>query len=374
MPYLERYASTGRPAPKGVFISVGMEIKKGFSHINEYARKSFDISRDDYALCDYLHYRSADPRMKMPGWCTDPKDEIADFVGITRQGLYKVLDRLSRLGLIEMSPSTGFSRATPLFIDAHCKQSLQPTVNKVYTDCKQSLHTTVNKVYTHIKEENKESKIENKEDKGFSSAKAEGYAQSPESENFASEPIPYAKQNTPPAPPPPVAVTIHDEIETLSGPVTVEISERVQIAADAENSTPNERLPQTAPTSKAEREDALVSEIIDYLNERAKKGYKTTTKENRSGILARHKEGATVEEMKAVIDDRVKEWGREVKSREWLNPVCLFRPGNFERYKETVADKKRIEAEKAKQQQPTVSPKPAAQPAYRDQAQGMRRF
>ena len=125
-------------------------IKKGTTYINENARREFDISRADYALCSYLHYRAADPRMKKPGWCCDPKDDIADFVGISRPGLYKMVDRMILKGLIEADAPTSFLRATVNFIDSHdakpCKQSLQRGVNKVDTICKQSLHDDVNKV------------------------------------------------------------------------------------------------------------------------------------------------------------------------------------------------------------------------------------
>lgn len=94
--------------------------------------------------------------MKKPGWCCDPKDDIADFVGISRPGLYKMVDRMILKGLIEADAPTSFLRATVNFIDSHdakpSKQSLQRGVNKVDTDCKQSLHDDVNKV-SPLKEE-----------------------------------------------------------------------------------------------------------------------------------------------------------------------------------------------------------------------------
>ena len=152
-------------------------LKKSSTNIVEEARRELDISRDDYALCSYLHYRQGYPNDKMPGWCIDTKDEIADFVGISRPGLYKMIDRLERIGLAESMPTTGFLRTTKLFIDTEtgCKQSLQSeksdSVNKVYNECKQSLQGSVNKV-THkdecisknismIKNDNKEESEKN---------------------------------------------------------------------------------------------------------------------------------------------------------------------------------------------------------------------
>ena len=112
----------------------------------EDARRALDISRDEYALCSYVLYRQASSRADVPGWCCDSKDSIADFVGVTRPGLYKMIDRMERKGLMETNPVNGVIRTTAVFMDAEngCKQSL----HSEKTDRKQSLHSTVNKVYT----------------------------------------------------------------------------------------------------------------------------------------------------------------------------------------------------------------------------------
>ena len=131
-------------------------LKKRSTTIHEDVRRFLGITRDAYAMCSYIQYRCADSRQKRAGWCCDNKQDIADFVGLTRPGLYKMAERLSEIGLIEIS-DTGDFRATPKWIDSesNCKQSLQngqeENVNKVYTDCKQSLQKkkkNVNKVYT----------------------------------------------------------------------------------------------------------------------------------------------------------------------------------------------------------------------------------
>ena len=130
------------------------ELKKSVSLIYERARRTLAISRDEYALCDYAFYRSADPRQRIAGWCCDTKDAVADFVGITRPGLYKMMAKMQVRDLLEIEASTGFFRATAYFIDTQNdvksdddrKQSLQSSVNKVYSDRKQSLQPSVNKV------------------------------------------------------------------------------------------------------------------------------------------------------------------------------------------------------------------------------------
>jgi hypothetical protein len=142
------------------------DLKKRSTLVNEVARRRLNISRDEYALNQYIHYRCADPRQKVSGWCCDTKEEIAEFVGVTRPGLYQMIRRMQGIGLVEVGVFGAF-RCTEKFIDIEndCKQSLQPTVNKVYTDCKQSLQPTVNKVYTQykVKEDISKSKEEEEE-------------------------------------------------------------------------------------------------------------------------------------------------------------------------------------------------------------------
>ena len=127
-----------------------MDIKKKSTTINEVCRKNLGVSRDEYALCSYVQYRSADPRNVRPGWCCDEKDEIADFVGITRPGLYKMVSRMVNSALLYSEKST--YRVTEKWVDAEnsCKLSLHDDVNLVYTDVN-LVYTDVNLVYTECK-------------------------------------------------------------------------------------------------------------------------------------------------------------------------------------------------------------------------------
>lgn len=145
------------------------EILKRVTVINEKAKHELGITRDEYALCSYVLYRSADPRQKMRGYCCDIKEDIAFFVGISRQGLYKMIDKMERLNLLCVDPVTSFINCTALFIDIEneCKQSLHSKdskrVNKVYTDCKLSLHGTVNLVAPNKEDKEEERKSNIKE-------------------------------------------------------------------------------------------------------------------------------------------------------------------------------------------------------------------
>ncbi|MGM9544183.1 MAG: conserved phage C-terminal domain-containing protein [Romboutsia timonensis] len=72
-------------------------------------------------------------------------------------------------------------------------------------------------------------------------------------------------------------------------------------------------------------------EIIEYLNSKAGKKYKPTTKEYRKLIKARFDEGYTLDDFKVVIDNKCLEWLGDESTKQWLRPTTLF-GDKFERY------------------------------------------
>ncbi len=81
---------------------------------------------------------------------------------------------------------------------------------------------------------------------------------------------------------------------------------------------------------KKENNKEIYISIVDYLNIKANKNYKATTKKTQSLIDGRLKEGFTLDDFKKVIDNKIATW----KGTEWekyLRPETLF--GNkFEGY------------------------------------------
>lgn len=65
-------------------------------------------------------------------------------------------------------------------------------------------------------------------------------------------------------------------------------------------------------------------EIVSYLNSAAKTSYRHTTKKTQSLIKARINEGFSVEDFKAVIDIKTKEWLNSKEMRKYLRPETLF--------------------------------------------------
>ena len=75
---------------------------------------------------------------------------------------------------------------------------------------------------------------------------------------------------------------------------------------------------------KNDKEDIYSREIIDYLNKKASKGFKASTRKNQELIKARINEGFNVEDFKKVIDNKVLSWKGDSKMDQYLRPVTLF--------------------------------------------------
>ncbi len=74
---------------------------------------------------------------------------------------------------------------------------------------------------------------------------------------------------------------------------------------------------------KNDKNNTYIVEILDYLNKKINSSYKSSTKKTKDLIMARIKEGFTVEDFKTVIDKKSNEWiGTEWE--KYLRPSTLF--------------------------------------------------
>ena len=83
----------------------------------------------------------------------------------------------------------------------------------------------------------------------------------------------------------------------------------------------------------------VITEIVDYLNEKAHKKYRSNNKTTIRHINARLKEGRTLSDFKQVIDNRCATWlGTDME--QYLRPETLF-GSKFENYLNARAPKRR---------------------------------
>jgi uncharacterized phage protein (TIGR02220 family) len=74
-----------------------------------------------------------------------------------------------------------------------------------------------------------------------------------------------------------------------------------------------------------------VTDVLSHLNAKAARNFQPVPA-NTKLIAARIREGATVEQIKAVIDAKVKEWGFDPKMSAYLRPETLFGATKFAQY------------------------------------------
>lgn len=75
----------------------------------------------------------------------------------------------------------------------------------------------------------------------------------------------------------------------------------------------------------------IAEAILAYLNKKALRAYKPV-KANIGLIVARLKEGATPDELRAVIDSKVQAWLSDPKMNQYLRPETLFNASKFANY------------------------------------------
>lgn len=74
-----------------------------------------------------------------------------------------------------------------------------------------------------------------------------------------------------------------------------------------------------------------IGEVVSYLNDVCGTSYRQSAKKTREKVIARLREGFTVDDMKLVIDNRNALWSSDRRMREYLRPETLFGP-KFEGY------------------------------------------
>lgn len=91
---------------------------------------------------------------------------------------------------------------------------------------------------------------------------------------------------------------------------------------------------------------ALITKVIEYLNQKCSTNYKATNKKTKACIEARLNEGYKLEDFLKVIDIKCEEWLNNSEMCKYLRPETLF--GNkFEGY----LNQKQVKAQAVKQQQ-----------------------
>ncbi len=135
-----------------------------------------------------------------------------------------------------------------------------------------------------------------------------------------------------------IAVTLNSEVAQTELLVTNESASARQVPVKCLSDAPEVPLRKEGKKEGIERKNTLSGkpdgasfEVLEYLNQKAGTHFQPVNGSIKH-IQARLSEGVSVEVCKAVIDDRIKAWGKRSDMQEYLRPQTLFNSEKFPAY------------------------------------------
>ena len=106
-----------------------------YTNIQHQFRKANDLTCNEYVLCDMIYFLCTNEKNSSGGWSYAKRETIASDLGLSKQGVLKLIERLVEKGFLVKHPETKFLKTTEKWANAY----FEPSVNKVYRHGKQSL-------------------------------------------------------------------------------------------------------------------------------------------------------------------------------------------------------------------------------------------
>jgi uncharacterized phage protein (TIGR02220 family) len=247
-----------------------------FTHVYERARQKIGITRDEYALVNYIHTWAGYPGNARPGWCDRTLSQKAKFVGITERGLTKMQNRMIEINLVEKDPVTAHVRATKIWfeiiLEAKTEEGRKPVL---------------------LGEENADEQGTKFRRKGEQSSVDGGNK-----------------------------VPLNGEQSSVDGGNKVPPHNKGFLFNP--NESDNKDI-------KVETENP-VEVVIRFLNQVTGASFKPGTADTVSSINARLKEGYSIDELLLVVEHKAAEWLHDAEMCDYLRPITLFGKKKFESY------------------------------------------
>lgn len=95
------------------------------------------LSCNEYVLCDMIYFLCTNEKNSSGGWSYAKRETLADDLGLSKQGVLKMIEKLIERGFLIKHPDTKFLRTTEMWSEVYFQNG--PSVNKVYSAGKQSL-------------------------------------------------------------------------------------------------------------------------------------------------------------------------------------------------------------------------------------------
>lgn len=89
----------------------------GFTTIQHEPRLELGLKMNEYCLADMIYHLSVNPSAPVPGWCSMSKQNMADFLGITKRSVIRMLNDLESADLIQKSHKGFLVKSSQKWVD-----------------------------------------------------------------------------------------------------------------------------------------------------------------------------------------------------------------------------------------------------------------
>lgn len=95
---------------QGVFLCPYMALT--YTNIQHGFRKTNNLSCNEYILCDMIFYLSKSDSSTVPGWCYMSRENIAKEIGLSKQTVLNIIDRLIDKGFLIRNDQSKYLKTT----------------------------------------------------------------------------------------------------------------------------------------------------------------------------------------------------------------------------------------------------------------------
>ena len=117
-----------------------------YTNIQHGFRKENKLTCNEYVFLDMIYGLSRNPENQAGGWCYAKKETLAEEIGVSKQSIFNLMDKLIEAGFLVRHPDTKFLKTTKKWNDVYFSKTeppfqepALPEVKKVYSESKESL-------------------------------------------------------------------------------------------------------------------------------------------------------------------------------------------------------------------------------------------
>ena len=112
-----------------------------YTNIQHNFRKKHNLTCNEYVFCDMVYFLSNNEKSKHRGWCYAKKESLAEDIGISKQSIFNIMNKMIEHGFIVKDDISKFIKTTEKWQDVYFTQSKEtlPESNNLDESSKETL-------------------------------------------------------------------------------------------------------------------------------------------------------------------------------------------------------------------------------------------